>query len=246
MLDTRQYRTKLDCETSAGLSVGARCDTSFDEATTVLGTDQEDWFSGAVTDDEVEPTWDVVAQQIVVHQWRFQPGDDANWNLDQWDGYPTARERFLETLAGAGGTPVVLTGDVHSSWAAELRADFDDPDSDVVGTEFVAAGVASDGSLLEGVVPVLREGDNPHIRYAEAGHRGWILHELNDETWTARYSPSRRPPRPRERDHRGRGHHPLPRQHPLGGLTSGIDRDERIASGVTLPPSFGWSAGELP
>ena len=88
---------------------------------------------------------------------------------------------------GEVSAPVVLAGDVHSSWAAELRRDFDDPTSDRIGTEFVGAGVASDGSLLEGVVPVLRAGNNDHIRHAEAGHRGWILHELNDERWTAHY-----------------------------------------------------------
>ena len=33
--------------------------------------------------------------------------------------------------------PVVLTGDIHSNWANELMVDFDQPESQVVATEFV-------------------------------------------------------------------------------------------------------------
>src|SRR5690606_31956632 len=119
-------------------SAGRRCDASTAASTTVLGEEQEDWLAEGLA---AETAWHVLAQQIVTHQWRFGPGDDTVWNLDQWDGYPTARSRLFDSLKDAGGAPVVLTGDVHTSWAAELREDFDDPSSDLVGVEFVAPGV---------------------------------------------------------------------------------------------------------
>ena len=181
VMDTRQYRTALDCEVSS--SVGRRCDTSTAEATTVLGDAQEAWLEEGL---RRPATWQVLAQQIVVHQWRFADGDDAIWNLDQWDGYPTARERLFTSLAAADGSPVVLTGDVHSSWAAELREDFDDPTSEAFGVEFVAPGVGSSGDLLAAVEPVLRE-NNDHIVFSEAGHRGWVLNTLTPDDWTAEF-----------------------------------------------------------
>ncbi len=181
-LDTRQYRTSLECS-PAGLGPGRRCDASTAASTTVLGQDQEAWLDEGLGRSS---TWHVLAQQVVLHQWRFAEGDDVIWNLDQWDGYPAARGRLFESLAPAQGSPVVLTGDVHSSWAAELREDFDDPSSAQVGVEFVAPGVGSDGDLLAAVEPVLRE-HNAHIKYSEAGHRGWVLNTVTPDDWTAEY-----------------------------------------------------------
>ena len=42
-------------------------------------------------------------------------------NLDQWQGYPESRTRLLSFLRDSGVKDVVvLTGDIHSSWANEL------------------------------------------------------------------------------------------------------------------------------
>ena len=81
----------------------------------------------------------------------------------------------------------MLTGDVHSSWASDLRADFDVEDSDAVGVEFVAPGVSSDvPSQLRGAgSPV--ELSSPHIRWSETRRRGWVLHTISAEEWTAEY-----------------------------------------------------------
>jgi alkaline phosphatase D len=183
ILDTRQHRTFLDCDVTA--SIGPRCDASTDPATTVLGSQQESWLEAGLAG--AGPVWDVITQQIVVHQWRFGEGPNDGWNLDQWDGYPVARSRFLDALAGAAGRPVVLTGDVHSSWVADLTADFDDPASTTVGTEFVVPGISSAPSeALAAVVPRLRE-LNDHIRHDEQVHTGWLRHEVTADRWTATY-----------------------------------------------------------
>ncbi len=181
LVDTRQYRTPLDCPEAVS-SIGRRCDTSFDPATSVLGEAQEAWLAEALADGE--RTWDVVANQIVLHQWRFGPGDDAIFNLDQWDGYPEARTRMTDALAESAGEVVVLTGDVHSTWVADLQADFDDPSSARVGTELVAPGVTSSGEELEAIAEPVRV-NSPHIRYVDAPHRGWLRHEITGDAWTA-------------------------------------------------------------
>ena len=69
---------------------------------------------------------------------------------------------------------VVLTGDVHSHWAAEVRERFDDPASPVVATELVTTSISSggDGSdSRDDIAAVLAE--NPHIRYF-SNRRGYV------------------------------------------------------------------------
>ncbi len=91
---------------------------------------------------------------------------------------------MTDALAAAAGEAVVLTGDVHSSWVADLTSDFDDPGATRVGTEFVTPGISSPGEELSVITEVVQE-NSPHIRYVEAGHRGWLRHEITPATWTA-------------------------------------------------------------
>nr|BFE77729.1 hypothetical protein GCM10020093_003300 [Planobispora longispora] len=63
---------------------------------------------------------------------RVGPGTEVN--LDSWDGYAAERTRLLTGFRDSGASnPVVLTGDAHMHHAADLRLDFDDPDSPRVG-----------------------------------------------------------------------------------------------------------------
>ena len=68
-------------------------------------------------------------------------------NLDQWDGYAPQRTRLLRHLADAAvANPVVLAGDIHSTWLSELKLDFDRPEQPSVAVEFVATSVSSDST----------------------------------------------------------------------------------------------------
>jgi alkaline phosphatase D len=184
VLDTRQYRSDQVCATGSE-DIGPRCDAVNAPDFTVLGDRQEEWLAGAVTGDG--PAWDVVVQQVLVSQWRFAPGN-AVWNLDQWDGYPAARDRFLATLRDtSAANTVVLTGDVHSSWVGTLALDFDDPAAEVVGTEFVAPGVGSEApDILAQAMPAIRD-NSPFIRYGEVERRGWVQHEITADTWSTEF-----------------------------------------------------------
>ncbi|GFH17091.1 alkaline phosphatase, putative [Haematococcus lacustris] len=64
-------------------------------------------------------TWKVLGQQIVfAPAWRFTNGAI---NTDGWDGYAAERERILDTIVQhAIDNVVVLTGDVHSSFAMDV------------------------------------------------------------------------------------------------------------------------------
>lgn len=182
VLDTRQHRSDQVC---AEEDIGPRCDAAQQPDFTVLGDVQEQWLRQSL--DEVSTTWTVIAQQIVLSQWRFAPGDGA-WNLDQWDGYPLARERLLGDLRDSGApSPVVLTGDVHSSWVGTIADDFDDPASPVRATEFVGPGVSSEApGLLGQVAPTLLD-QSPHLAWGETEHRGWVRHEVSPTEWSTEY-----------------------------------------------------------
>lgn len=177
LLDTRQYRDDQPC----GEDLGPRCEET--GTISMLGADQEAWFADVAPGHDA--VWTTVVQQVVVHQWRFLGGNTL-WNLDQWDGYTGARRQLLDTLA-ASPTPIVLTGDVHSSWVSDLRSDFDDESSDDVGVEFVAPGVSSDvPSQLRGAGSLV-ELSSPHIRWSETRSRGWVLHTIRADEWNAEY-----------------------------------------------------------
>jgi len=75
-------------------------------------------------------------------------------NADQWDGYQAEQRRLGQAFAAAGGV-VVLTGDIHSSWAAEIPADpgryLPGAGGPTVAVEFVTPAVTSDsfGAAIE-------------------------------------------------------------------------------------------------
>ncbi len=182
VLDTRQYRSPQVCgDTEAGLDVGPRCPESFEPEFTALGDEQEGWVADQLAGSDA--IWNVIVQQVVMQQWRFAPGNTI-WNLDQWDGYPAARDRFFETLRASGASnPVVLSGDVHSSWVGSLAADFDDPASEILATEFVATAISSEPSgALTAVTDVVLD-NSPHIAWAETTKRGWMLHDVTRDAW---------------------------------------------------------------
>ncbi len=182
LLDTRQYRDDQPCgRDPGGTDLGPRCDET--ATISMLGSEQEAWLADVAPGHDA--VWTTVVQQVVVHQWRFLGGNSL-WNLDQWDGYTGARRQLLDTLAEAP-TPVVLTGDVHSSWVSDLRADFDDETSAEVGVEFVGPGVSSDvPNQLRGAGSLV-ELSSPHIQWSETTQRGWVLHTIGPDEWTAEY-----------------------------------------------------------
>ncbi len=181
VLDSRQYRTNHRCSTS---DIGPRCDGADRRSYTVLGRDQERWLNAGIR--ESSARWNVVMNQVVMQQWRFAPGNEV-WNLDQWDGYPAARDRMMRTLGRSRATPIVLTGDVHSSWVGSLTRDFDDPAASPIGTEFVGPAISSAPSaLLATTIPTISE-QSPHLRWADGSERGWVRHTVTPEDWTAEY-----------------------------------------------------------
>ena len=81
----------------------------------------------------------------------------------------------------------MITGDIHSNFVANLKADFDDPASAVVGCEFVGTSISSGGDG-EDRPPRFEAGQaaNPHIKFFNS-QRGYVRTTMTRSLWTSDY-----------------------------------------------------------
>ena len=169
MLDTRQYRGDQPC----GDEIRSDCAERLDPARSLIGGEQERWLLNGFQQSQAR--WDVLGQQVFFSQVELTPGPGRGFNPDAWDGYVANRDRVVSGIVHSPvRNAVVLTGDVHSHWAAEVRERFDDPSSPVVATELVTTSISSggDGSdSRDDIAAMLAE--NPHIRYF-TNRRGYV------------------------------------------------------------------------
>lgn len=175
----------------------------------LLGDEQETWLRNSLKD-AGNTTWQVIGQQVMVG--RMEPPDleplvdrdapsyfspeamdaviqasksHAPQILDVWEGYPAAREDFLQDLNEFATNPVVLSGDLHTSLAGNLI-----PAGSVrpVAVELMTGPVTS--PTLTSVFPEktpngIRDStleQNPNMRFLDIAHRGWLSVTLTPET----------------------------------------------------------------
>ena len=92
---------------------------------------------------------------------------------------------MIDAMAGTKlANPVTLAGDYHSWWMTDLKRDFHEPTSPAVATEIAVTSITSTPPPGEGIKAALR--DNPHIRYFEEGHRGYLSVDLTRRSLEAR------------------------------------------------------------
>ncbi|SDS61303.1 alkaline phosphatase D family protein [Actinoplanes derwentensis] len=177
ILDTRQYRADQAC----GDGLRAGCPERDDPARTLLGVQQRQWLLDGMTSSGAR--WNLLAQQVMLAECRYGAG---RLDMDKWDGYVPDRRAVLDTAARVPGT-VVLTGDIHVNYAADLRTDFSRPDTPAVAVELVGTSITSGGDGSD-TLPQLDEQlrANPHLRFANA-QRGYVRCELTRDTLRADY-----------------------------------------------------------
>ena len=170
-LDDRQYRSHHACrETLKRGKALENCAERLDPNRTMLGAEQEAWLADAMH--RASARWNVIAQQTLMAELDRGPGERHVYWADGWDGYPAARQRLLDAVAASPvKDTLVLGGDVHSFWAADLKQDFARPASATVATEFVGGSITSQGPAPDRVHGYLAK--NPHIRAAASGVFGF-------------------------------------------------------------------------
>jgi alkaline phosphatase D len=179
LLDTRQYRTDQACG-DVTLSLEPACPETFDDTRTLTGAEQEQWIFEDVGTHGT--AWNVIAQQVVMANITL---NGAVLNYDQWDGYPKDRQRILQHLADvAVPNAIVLSGDIHLAGVSLLRAG--DPGvGQAVAVEFIDTSISSAGSIpadASGLAPAF-----PDIVDFELVHRGYTIHTVTPEQWSAAY-----------------------------------------------------------
>lgn len=187
MLDGRQYRTDQPCD-APSLGLALECPEDAAESQTFLGAQQEKFLLGGLR--RSHATWNVLAQQVMMMRGDLGAALGSMtpiYNMDAWDGYQAQRARILQFLAThRPSNPIVLTGDIHSAWAADLKPDFLDPASPTVASEFVCASITSD--FPASFVPLIEanlgpNSRNPHIRYFEGRQHGYVRCTVTREAW---------------------------------------------------------------
>jgi alkaline phosphatase D len=151
--------------------------------------------------------WHLVGNQVMLTPVRWPgaalgvPGNLTLVNSDQWDGYQADQAELIGHAAAQPadrGDLVVLTGDIHSSWAADLPSTRG-PDYRSAGVEFVCPSVTSDGfyelvratlpagtptaavlGATAGVVGAVRAG-NPWVRYLDGVGHGYVLVDVTPQ-----------------------------------------------------------------
>jgi len=182
LLDDRQYRDPQACPKpgrgGSNTLLLNQCPALADPARTLLGAEQEAWLADGW---DLERPWNLVAQQTLMARvtW-LDPaiGGGAYWT-DGWDGYAPARRRLLAAVA-AKKVPgvVVLGGDVHSNYVADLRVDFDDERSPVIASEFCGTSITSLPGVAQARIDQARE-YNPHLRYGRSDERGYVRFDVD-------------------------------------------------------------------
>jgi alkaline phosphatase D len=79
---------------------------------------------------------------------------------------------------------MIITGDWHSTFVNDIKADFSDPDSATVATEFVGTSISSNGDVpvygpyYGPMIPA-----NPHIKFFDGDRRGYVRCVVDREQW---------------------------------------------------------------
>lgn len=194
MLDLRSHRSEQVSAVSGEVDSPDR---------SITGRTQLDWLTAGIV---TAPTrWRLVGNPVMIAPVLLPPLDARTtaalteaigtpraglpFNADQWDGYTADRRHLFDAITAADAVNTVfLTGDIHSSWAAELPVDAaNHPASRSVGTEFVVPSVTSPNiDDMLGVPPrtatpaveAALQATNRHLRYVELDSHGYGVFEV--------------------------------------------------------------------
>lgn len=163
LLDLFMVDTRLQGRDQQGVNTS-------DPNRTILGSDQYDWLTNQL--DASTAQWKILGNQVI-----FAPLTvfGVPINQDAWDGYPAERQKVLNYIDSSQiENFVVITGDVHTSWAFDLKNG-----SNHTGVEFVTPSVTSPGAPINGGSILMIE--NPHLKFVELTKHGFFILDLNHQ-----------------------------------------------------------------
>jgi len=152
-----------------------------DTSKTMMGKTQLNWLTSKL--DSSQARWKVLAQQVMMTP--LATTGQITVNNDQWDGYPVERAKLLNHVVNDSiQNFVVLTGDIHTSWACDLMYQSGtllNPQSyKSAGAEFITPSITSPStnSTLGGLGAPAIELLMPHIKHVNLDKRGYLIFNL--------------------------------------------------------------------
>ncbi len=182
--DLRQYRDAIPCmtpERQGGRVVDvAACPEVMAPTRTMLGREQELWLRNGFGRSGC--TWNVIASALMFTDFDQILGPQIGAFTDSWGGYQAARRQILDLIKARGISNVVgLAGDIHSFFVSSVMDNPKDSASPVLMSEFTCTSITSESfnaALFQSLLP-----ENPHIAYCDDTMRGYVMCEINHDTW---------------------------------------------------------------
>lgn len=209
MLDERRYRDQQP--DSAAFSAGSVDPDREAPDRTMLGAAQLAWLTRGLR--RSPATWKLIGNQVPFFPTVLGPAYPAAvsevlepvspalaheavaYYVDDWNGYPAERRRLVDRMAAVEDV-VVLTGDVHMSYACEIPRD---PGTyavtgESVAVELITPGISSPsiGTIAAQYVPgadtafdsvtgANETAFNPWVKWRDSTHCGYLLVDLDAE-----------------------------------------------------------------
>lgn len=158
--------------------VGATSSSITDTSRTLLGQAQYNWLVNELKNSSAQ--WNIIGQQVMMAPLKMA---GFTLNPDQWDGYVAERDKLLNQILTNNVTNVVvLTGDIHSSWANDIPLNNynSSTGANSAGVEFVVTSVTSPGFPISFGTNVI-QASNPHMKWIDLTQHGYLILDVNKQ-----------------------------------------------------------------
>lgn len=141
--------------------------------TSILGEVQFSWLLSKLSTSTA--TWKIIGNQVMMMNYKGVPTSDA------WDGFKEERERLYKHINDNNiKNVVVLTGDIHSTFAGDLKYD-----RKCIGSEFVVPSVTSQnldafGGIATGLAEFYTRLLNKHIKEVDLDAHGYFVLDVKE------------------------------------------------------------------
>lgn len=157
----------------------------------IIGPEQMQWINTELANSTAQ--WKVIGNQLMMGQFRAVTNDPLIY--ENWDGYPTERETFLDNIINNSiDNVVIVTGDWHTSFALDVCKEPRDifqynpiNGNGSLCVEFIVPSITGDnfdegnnyGLPSASFASWLINTGNQHIKYNELEGHGYVLLDLN-------------------------------------------------------------------
>ncbi|KAA0911369.1 alkaline phosphatase [Pusillimonas sp. ANT_WB101] len=178
VLDDRQYRDAPLCPNDPKPGVAAVC-MAPEASRSILGEKQEAWLGQSFLRSVKQGVrWNVIVQQTRFTPANYRYGPGRKMSIDNWDGYPQARQRLLDSMQRSRlRNPVIVGGDIHQNWVARVHHDPYDVKSPLLASEFCGTSISSTSSRTQAQANRLMA-TNPHCLLDNPVKRGYGVVEI--------------------------------------------------------------------